>query len=85
MTTQRLADEMKAAAKREAELIVREAELRGEKVVEAARGEEARIRVRDPGAAGDCAGSSSEDVAATLERYQRLLPAEAEDDPGEPS
>src|SRR5215470_14325600 len=45
VTTQRLVDEMKAAAKREGDLIVRESELRGEKAVEAARGEEARIRV----------------------------------------
>src|SRR2546426_7597900 len=37
VTTQRLGDEMKAAARREAELHMREAELRGEKVVEGDR------------------------------------------------
>ena len=88
VTTQRLPVEATPAARRgaraerEAELIVREAELRGDKAVEAARGEEAQAPRGDPGAAGACGGSSSEDLAATLERYQRLLrPSdEAEDD-----
>src|SRR2546430_15737705 len=44
VTTQRLGDEMKAAARREAGLHMREAEVRGEKVVEGARSEEAKIR-----------------------------------------
>src|SRR5712691_3528728 len=44
VTTHRLTEEMKQAAKREAEMIVRDAELRGEKVTEAQRGEEARLR-----------------------------------------
>jgi len=41
VATQRLGDEMKAAARREAELHMREAELHGEKVLEGARSEEA--------------------------------------------
>src|SRR4030095_2530051 len=45
VTTQRLVEEVKMAATREADLIVREAELRGDKAVEAARSEEAKLRV----------------------------------------
>src|SRR5262249_42673254 len=44
VTTQRLVEEMKNNARREAELILREAELTGEKSVEAARAEEGKIR-----------------------------------------
>ena len=83
LTAQRLVDEMKAAARREADevrsaarheadLIVREAELRGEKAVETARAEEARIRV-DIHAFKQIRIQLVEDLAATLERYQRLL------------
>ncbi len=38
VTTQRVTEEMKESAKREAKLLVREAELESEKLVEAARG-----------------------------------------------
>jgi cell division initiation protein len=74
-TARREADEIRSAARHEAELIVREAELRGEKALEAARAEEARIR-------GDMYGLKRMrsqlvgDLAATLERYHRLLGAE---------
>src|SRR5207245_2448907 len=44
VTTQRLVEEMKNNARREAELILREAEMTGEKSVEAARAEEGKIR-----------------------------------------
>src|SRR5262245_63309031 len=44
VTTHRLGDEMKATARREAELQMREAELRSEKIIEEGRAEEARIR-----------------------------------------
>jgi len=44
ITAQRLTEEMKDAARRDAALHVRDAELRGEKVLEAVRGEEARHR-----------------------------------------
>jgi cell division initiation protein len=87
VTSQRLADEVKAAARREsdelratatheAELIVREAELRGEKGVEAARGDEAKIRA-DIQALKRIRRQFVEDVAATLDRYRRLLGSEA--------
>ena len=79
VTTQRLVDEMKSAAKREAELIVREAELRGEKAVEAARGEEAKIRVEIQ-SLKRMRRQVVEELGATMDRYQRLLAAEAEAD-----
>jgi cell division initiation protein len=79
VTTQRLVDEMKSAAKREAELIVREAELRGEKAVEAARGEEAKIRVEIQ-SLKRMRRQLVEDLGATMDRYQRMLTAEAEAD-----
>ena len=72
VTTQRLVEEMKAAAKREAELIVREAELRGEKVMEAARGEEAKIRVEIQ-SLKRLRRQLVEDLSASMERYQRTL------------
>jgi cell division initiation protein len=84
VTTQRLAEEMKMAAQREADLIVREAELRGDKAVEAARSEEAKLRV-EIHALRRLRRQAGEEVASTLERYQRLLHAETEDDPGKPS
>jgi cell division initiation protein len=77
VTTQRLVDEMKAAAKREGDLIVREAELRGEKAVEAARGEEAKIRVEIQ-TLKRMRRQLVEDLGVTVERYQRLLATEAE-------
>src|SRR2546425_11753873 len=43
VTTQKLTDEMKVNAKREAELVVRESRMTGEKILEDARVEEARI------------------------------------------
>ena len=87
VTTQRLAEEMKAAARREAELIVREAELRAEKVLEAVRGEEARIRT-EIHALRRMRRQVFEEMTSTLERYQRLVGAEeltdAQDDTGAP-
>lgn len=83
VTTQRLAEEMKAASRREAELIVREAELRAEKVLEAVRGEEARIRT-EIHALRRMRRQVFEEMSSTLERYQRLMSVEdlSEDDGG---
>lgn len=75
VTTQRLADEMKEAARRESQLILREAELRGEKQLEEIRGEEARLR-SDITALRRTRRHVVEDLRATLERYGRLLGAE---------
>jgi cell division initiation protein len=76
-TTHRLAEEMKAGARREAELVVREAELRGEKLMEEARAEEGRVRLE----IHDLKRRRRhlvEDVAATVARYQRLVATERE-------
>lgn len=81
VTTQRLTEEMKAAAKREAELVVREAELRGEKVLEETRAEEARIR-SDVQALKRLRRQLVEDLTSTLQRYHRLMTAELESGPG---
>lgn len=81
VTTQRLAEEMKASAKREAELILREAELTGEKSVEAARGEEAKIRV-DIQALKRTRRQLVEELVSTLDRYHRMLGTELEGDAG---
>jgi cell division initiation protein len=81
VTTQRLAEEMKASAKREAELILREAELNGEKSVEAARGEEAKIRV-DIQALKRTRRQLVEELVSTLDRYHRMLGTELEGDAG---
>jgi cell division initiation protein len=88
VTTQRLADDVKSTARREsedvrgaarheAELIVREAELRGEKAVEAARAEEARVR-SDIQALKRVRYQLVGELAATLERYQRMLLSDEE-------
>jgi cell division initiation protein len=79
LTTQRLSEEMKAAARREADLVVREAELRGEKLVEESRAEEAKIRVEIQ-ALRRTRRHLTEDLAATIERYQRLFASEADAD-----
>jgi cell division initiation protein len=75
VTTQRLAEEMKENARREAQLIVREAELRGDKLVEEARAEEARIRT-DLHALRRTRRELVEELRATLSRYLRLFEAE---------
>jgi cell division initiation protein len=84
VTTQRLADEMKAAAKREGELIVREAELRGEKLVEETRAEEAKIRSQIQ-SLRRMRRQLVEELTATLERYRRVMQSELESLPDDVS
>ena len=81
IATQRLGDEMKAAARREAELHTREAELRGEKILEEIRGEEAKLR-SEVQALRRTRRQLIEDLRSTLESYQRLMSAEFGDDAG---
>jgi cell division initiation protein len=85
VTTQKLAEDMKEAARREAQLLVREAELRGEKMLEEVRAEEARIR-SEVKALRRTQRELVEDLKATLERYQRLfiseLPSDVPDEDG---
>jgi cell division initiation protein len=79
-----MVNEMKTTAKREAELIVREAELRGEKAVEAARGEEAKIRVEIQ-TLKRMRRQLVEELGSTMERYQRMLTREMEEADGRDS
>jgi cell division initiation protein len=75
VTTQKLTDEMKDAARRDGQLLVREMEIQGEKVMEAARAEEAKIRsgIKD---IQRTHRQLLEELKSTVERYQRLLTSE---------
>ena len=95
MTTQRLADEMKAVATREAEdirssaqreadLILREAEMRAEKNLEAGRAEEAWLR-NEIHQLKRMRRQAFEEMTSTLERYRRLLAGEQEGEADEPA
>jgi len=75
LTTQKVMEEMKESARREATLVVREAELKGEKVVEAARTVEASIQA-DVEALKRMRRQLAESVRTTIEMYQRLLDQE---------
>ncbi len=82
VTTQRLTEEMKEAARREAQLLVREAELQGEKLMDAAREEEAKIK-SEILALQRTRRQLFEGLRATLEMYQRLIARElADEGPG---
>jgi cell division initiation protein len=72
VATQRVTEEMKEAAKREAGLHVREAELQGEKIMESARSEEARI-LNDVQMLKRTRRQLVEEIRSTLETYQRWL------------
>ena len=72
ITTQRITEEMKEGAQREAALIVREAELHGEKQVEAARAEEAVIRAEINGLKRQ-RRQLAEGLRTTLEMYRRFF------------
>lgn len=75
VTTQKLTDEMKTNAKREAELILREAQVGGEKILEEARTEEAKI-VSEVKMLKRTRRQLIEDLRATLAQYQRLFSGE---------
>ena len=80
VTTHRLGDEMKATARREAELQMREAELRSEKIIEEGRAEEARIRSEIQTLRRRVRRQLIEDFRATLESYYRMMSAEFGED-----
>lgn len=82
VTTHRLTEEMKQAAKREADMIVRDAEMRGEKIVEATRTEEARLK-QDMAALKRLKLQLVEELRGTLARYDRLLTSETRSDAGD--
>jgi len=75
VTTQRLADEMKESAKRDAQLALREAALNAEKLMEEARAEEAKLRVEIQ-SLKRLRRQLIEELRATVERYDRTLSAD---------
>ena len=76
VTTHRLTEEMKQAAKREADMILRDAELRGEKAAEAVRSEETRLR-QELAALRRLRQELVDELRGTLARYERLLASES--------
>ena len=72
VTTQRLTEEMKESARREAALAVREAEVAGEKLLEAARTEEAVIRSEIMLLKRN-RRQLAEGIRSTIEMYQRMV------------
>jgi len=82
VTTHRLTEEMKQAAKRESEMIVRDAEMRGEKMSEAARAEEARLK-QELAALRRTRAQLVEELRGTLARYDRMLSSEAKPETGD--
>ncbi len=75
VTTQRVMEEMKEAARREAALMVREADLQGQKIVEGARNEEAVIRA-EVAQLRRTRRQLGEGLRSTLDMYRRLIDQE---------
>jgi len=83
VTTHRLAEDMKAASKREAQLVLREAELGAEKMMEESRAEEAKIHTEIL-ALKRVRRQLVDDLRATVTRYERMLAGDGvTDDPGD--
>ncbi len=72
MTTQRVAEEMKEGARRDAQLVMREANLNADKLMEEARAEEAKLRVEIQ-SLKRLRRQLIEELRATVERYDRTL------------
>jgi len=72
VTTQRLTEEMKEAARRESALVVREAEAAAERLMEAARAQEAVIRSEIMLLKRN-RRQLAEGLRSTLEMYQRIV------------
>ena len=72
VTTQRMVEEMKESARREASLLVREAELQSEKIVEAARASEVTIQ-NEIVQLKRTRRQLAEALRSTVDMYQRLL------------
>lgn len=82
VTTQRLTEEMKESARREAALAVREAEVAGEKLLEAARTEEAVIRTEIMLLKRN-RRQLAEGLRSTIEMYQRMVEQDLRSSPPE--
>src|SRR5262244_3226124 len=72
VTTQRVTEEMRENARREAAVVVREAELQGEKMVETARTSEASIQA-EVAALRRMRRQLAEALRSTVDMYQRLI------------
>jgi len=75
VTTQRLSEEMKDNTRREANLLIREAELQGDKLLEEVRAEEAKLKVEIL-ALKRTRRQLAEGLRLTLDMYQRLVAEE---------
>jgi cell division initiation protein len=78
VTTHKVVEEMKEGARKEAGLIVREAELQGEKTLEAARAQAATMQA-EVSALKRRRQEMTESLRSTVEMYQRLLSQERTD------
>jgi cell division initiation protein len=81
VTAQRMSEEIKANARKEAQLLVEEAQLRAEKLLEETRTEEARIK-NDVMNLARMRRQLAETVRSAIESYQRLLEGDLRDEPG---
>lgn len=79
VTTQRLAEDMKESAKRDAQLVLREASLNAEKLMEDTRAEEAKLRV-EVQSLKRLRRQLIEELRATVERYDRTFSADLGDE-----
>ena len=83
VTAQRLTEELKESAKRDAELIVREAVVQSEKILEAARAEEAKIK-EEVLMLRRTRRQVVEGIRFTVEGFQRLVNDELRDEGSRP-
>lgn len=80
VTAQRMSEDIKANARKEAQLLVEEAQLRAEKLLEETRTEEARIK-NDLTNLSRMRRQLAESVRSTIESYQRVLEGDPQDEP----
>jgi cell division initiation protein len=78
VTTQRIAEEMKENCRREAQVAVREAEVQAEKLLEAARTAEAKIRT-EIWNLKKTRRQLMETLMSTVETYQRIVAGDLQD------
>jgi cell division initiation protein len=81
VAAQRMSEELKENARREAQLIVREAELQAEKLMEAARAEEAKIKEEILNLRRT-RRQVAESLRSSIESCQRLIAQEFQQDEG---
>jgi cell division initiation protein len=78
VTTQRIAEEMKENARREAQISAREAEVQAERLLEEARAAEAKIR-SEIWSLKKTRRQLMEGLMSTVETYQRILAGDLQD------